>query len=416
MDNIAGTPVEGENFFGRGTEMLRLAEILKNDDILLLGPRRIGKTSICRAVMGHVKASNWHAIEINVASCEDELAFLEKLHAALAPEMATLGSKIKDRFAATFDAISTRIKSIKIAVTGAGTASVDLAAPASEDWIHLGNDLLQLLMQAEAGQAWLVYIDELPIMLFNMIRNDTQNGVRRVRRFLDWFRNDVRALPGSRSVRWLVSGSVGLDTLVQQHGMADTINSLNHQNLAAFTEDVAIAMVLKLADRYQLALDNEAARKLVAAVQWAQPYYLQKAFHYLRQRVSANANTAAAADIISQIDPAMNDMVQPGSDNDFHHWEQRLALQLGTVQAAHAIALLNLAAQDAAGARPENMLAHLEGRMPNDSTEKQREMFINLRDILQRDAYWWPDESSGNKRYRFHLEPLRRWWLRRNTL
>lgn len=417
MDNIAGTPVEGENFFGRGTEMLRLADILRNDDILLLGPRRIGKTSICRAVMGHVKTGNWHAIEINVASCEDELAFLEKLHAALAPEMATLGSKIKDRFAATFDAISTRIKSIKIAVTGAGTASVDLAAPASEDWIHLGNDLLQLLMQAEGGQAWLVYIDELPIMLFNMIRNDAQNGVRRVRRFLDWFRNDVRALPGSRSVRWLVSGSVGLDTLVQQHGMADTINSLNHQNLAAFTEDVAIAMVLKLADRYQLALDNEAARKLVAAVQWAQPYYLQKAFHYLRQRVSANSNAnATVADIISQIDPAMNDMVQPGSDNDFHHWEQRLALQLGTVQAAHAITLLNLAAQDAAGARPENMLAHLEGRMPNDSTEKQREMFINLRDILQRDAYWWPDESSGHKRYRFHLEPLRRWWLRRNTL
>ncbi|MBC3910553.1 ATP-binding protein [Undibacterium umbellatum] len=418
MDNIAGTPVEGENFFGRSTEVGRLADILRNDDILLLGPRRIGKTSICRAVMAHVKASNWHAIEINVASCEDELAFLEKLHSALAPEMASLGSKIKDKFAATFDAISTRIKSIKIAVTGAGTASVDLAAPASEDWIHLGNDLLRLLMQAD--QPWLVYIDELPIMLFNMIRNDTPGGVKRVRRFLDWFRNDVRALPGSHSVRWLVSGSVGLDTLVQQHGMADTINSLNHQHLAAFTEDVAIAMLLKLAERYQLALDNEAARKLVAAVQWAQPYYLQKAFHYLRQRVSANlstnANTATVADIISQIEPAMNDMVQPGSDNDFHHWEQRLALQLGAAQAAHAIALLSLAAQDATGARPENMLIHLEGRMPNDSTEKQREMFINLRDILQRDAYWWPDESSGNKRYRFHLEPLRRWWLRRNSL
>ncbi|MFZ6745358.1 ATP-binding protein [Undibacterium sp. JH2W] len=410
MDNIAGTPVEGENFFGRSTEVRRLAEILDNDDILLLGPRRIGKTSICRAVMAHVREKSWHAIEINVASCQDELAFLEKLHTALAPEMASLSSKIKEGFIATFDAISARIKSIKIPIPGAGTASVDLAESATEDWIAVGNEVLHLLVQA--NQHWLIYIDELPIMLFNMIRNDTATGVKRVRRFLDWFRNDVRALPDSHSVRWLVSGSVGLDTLVQQHGMADTINSLNHQNLAAFTDEVAIAMLFKLADRYQLALDQDSAAKLVAAVQWAQPYYLQKAFHYLRQRVSSNADV----DIASQIEFAINDMVQPGSDNDFHHWEHRLVQQLSSSDAAHAIALLGLAAQDASGVRPENLLSHLQGRMPNDSAEKQREVFINLRDILQRDAYWWPDESSGNKRYRFHLEPLRRWWIRRNTL
>ena len=48
MDNIAGSPVEGKNFFGRNDIAQRLREILDHDDILLLGPRRIGKTSLAR--------------------------------------------------------------------------------------------------------------------------------------------------------------------------------------------------------------------------------------------------------------------------------------------------------------------------------------------------------------------------------
>jgi len=249
-------------------------------------------------------------------------------------------------------------------------------------------------------------------MLFNMIRDDAQTGVQRVRRFLDWFRNDVRALPGTGKVRWLVSGSVGLDTLAQQHGMADTINSMSHQSLEAFAEDVALAMLAELAARYGIALSDAAARGLVDAVQWPQPYYLQSAFHHLRTLLSAN-RTAIAAEMIEQ---AIDRLVQPGADNDFHHWEARLTLQLPRVDADHALALLTLAARDPAGTRPEMLLTMLEERMTNATVEEARRTFIRLRDILQRDAYWWPDETSGTRRYRFRLEPLRRWWLRRDTL
>lgn len=47
----------------------------------------------------------------------------------------------------------------------------------------------------------------------------------------------------------------------------------------------------------------------------------------------------------------------------------------------------------------------------------QRSDFVaRLRDILLRDAYWQPDDSTGGRHYHFPLEPLRRWWLRRNSL
>lgn len=410
MDNIAGSPVEGENFFGRRTDVARLREILSNDDILLLGPRRIGKTSVARAIMVEVRGQGWRAIEINVASCLDERGFLDKLDAALKPELASLASKTLDAIGDAIGAIGGRIKSVKIPVPGAGSLGVELGDGDAEDWTTVACDVLRLIAQAE--ERWLIYVDELPILLFNIIRSDPLGGVQRVRRFLDWFRNDVRALPDARKVRWLVSGSVGLDTLVQEHGMADTINSMKHMGLEAFDEDVATAMLVKLAVRYEIDFSAADAAGMVAAVQWPQPYYLQSAFHHLRDLLASNAN-ARPAGLIEQ---AIDRLVQPGADNDFHHWEGRLGIQLGHADAGHALALLKVAARDPNGARAENLLAMLEGRMPDVVAEEARRTFIRLRDILQRDAYWWPDDSSGARRYRFRLEPLRRWWLRRDTL
>ncbi|MCK9388550.1 MAG: ATP-binding protein [Sulfuritalea sp.] len=409
MDNIAGSPVEGENFFGRDVDVARLRDILANDDILLLGPRRIGKTSVARAIMAQVRAEGWRAIEINVASSLDERGFLDKLESALKPELGTIAGKTMDALSEAFSTLGGRIKSLKIPV-GAGSVGVELGNADAEDWTKVACDALRLIAQVE--EPWLIYVDELPILLFNIIRNDAQSGVQRVRRFLDWFRNDVRALPNARKVRWLVSGSIGLDTLVQEHGMADTINSMKHQGLEAFKDEMAIAMLAKLAVRYEIDLSVADASSIVAAVQWPQPYYLQSAFHHLRDFMASNS-TASPASLIEQ---AIDRLVQPGADNDFHHWAGRLSVQLCRADADHALALLNLAARDPGGARAENLLAVLEGRMTNVAAEEARRTFIRLRDILQRDAYWWPDDSSGVRRYRFRLEPLRRWWLRRDTL
>lgn len=409
MDNIAGSPVEGEDFFGRQSDVDRLKDILLKDDVLLLGPRRIGKTSIARAVMGRVRAEGWRAVEINVASCIDEKDFLHKLNAALTPELQSLGSKVTGAFTGAMEAVSARLKSVKLSIPGGSALDVGLGAPET-DWTEIGCDFVHLLAQVE--QRWLVYVDELPIMLFNIIRQDTANGVHRVRRFLDWFRNDVRAVPGAHTVRWLVSGSVGLDTLVQQHRMADTINSLSHQSLAPFPQQTAIAMLMLLEARYQIGLTPAEAMQIVNEVQWSQPYYLQVAFHHLRGMHSA----APAADLASLVPGAINKMTEPGTDNDFHQLAQRLELQLDHSNARHARALLTLACQRTSGERPEALLAVLEQRLPNMKQEDVLDLFVSLRDILERDGYWWRDSNSETIRYRFRLEPLRRWWLRRNTL
>ena len=221
MDNIAGPPVEGDNFFGRAADINTLRELLEHHDLLLLGPRRIGKTSIARALMRAMREAEWRVVEINVATCDDERAFVEKLEAVLQQETASLGDKLWNSVSASLSAIRARIQTVRIP----GMIGVELRAASAEDWTTVASELVALI--AGLDQRWLISIDELPIMLLTrIIRGDPATGVERVRRFLDWFRNDVRGLPGAARVRWLVSGSIGLDTLVQQHAMADTINTL----------------------------------------------------------------------------------------------------------------------------------------------------------------------------------------------
>ncbi len=411
MDNIAGSPVEGDNFFGRNDVARHLREILNHDDILLLGPRRIGKTSLARAVMAITHKDGWKVVEIVVASCNDEKGFLDKLEDALKKALDSFTGKLWDGMRDKLGALGKRIKSLKLGGFGA-TAEVGLGGTDADDWTTVGNDLLALL--GELDDHWLIYVDELPIMLFNIIRQDSANGVQRVRRFLDWFRNDVRALASAGKVRWLISGSVGLDTLVQEHGMADTINSLNHQNLPPFTDPLACQLIRELATSYTMALDDTAVRSLVDAVSWPQPYYLQIAFQQLRSLIAANPGTPPQ----DLIDKTIELIIQPGvgADNDFHHWDSRLNMQLSAPLATLAKALLNQSATLARGTRAENLLATVQQRHPDATDDEARALFVRLRDILLRDAYWLADDSSGARHYRFALEPLRRWWNRRNSL
>ena len=87
-----------------------------------------------------------------------------------------------------------------------------------------------------------------------------------------------------------------------------------------------------------------------------------------------------------------------------------------TSLAALARALLTQSATHPGGTRAENLLATVQQRHPDATDDEARALFVRLRDILLRDAYWLVDDSSGSRHYRFALEPLRRWWHRRNSL
>lgn len=404
MDNIAGPPVEGENFFGRNSIVKAFWQDLQHHDVLLLGPRRIGKTSLGRRVMRVATEHGWRAVEVNVAKCTDEKEFVEKLAKAFYVAASSWSSKSIDVIRSGLTELMGRVKGIRL-----GPVEVDLQDKDEAAWSVAAADLLRLIAQIK--DPWLIYLDELPIFLFHMVRNDPNGGVKRVRQFLDWFRNDVRSMPECKDIRWLVSGSVGLDTLVQRYQMADTINSFRHKGLKPFSPPEANLFLERLATSYGVAFAPKDYGNLVNAIGWPQPYYLQRAFHNVRELLHEKGGNVGDV-----IDEAVARLADHDSDNDFHHYELRLALQLGKEDGAHAVALLKLACRDIKGTTPEVLVGEIQRRTLDLSPEEQEQKFIQIRDVLVRDAYWWCEESGGIRRYRFCLEPLRKWWLRRHTL
>lgn len=77
--NSIGCPVEGQNFFNRDDEQAELWHRLETDHVLLLAPRRVGKTSLLYRLEATAERHGFKSIYVSVASHSTEVALLRAL-------------------------------------------------------------------------------------------------------------------------------------------------------------------------------------------------------------------------------------------------------------------------------------------------------------------------------------------------
>lgn len=79
INNIIGSPVEGENFFGREKELVHTwKHIAKGNSLLLSAPRRVGKSSFAKKLLDTAKKQGWNTLEINLEEIKSEEGFVKK--------------------------------------------------------------------------------------------------------------------------------------------------------------------------------------------------------------------------------------------------------------------------------------------------------------------------------------------------
>lgn len=387
MRTVIGSPAEGEDFFDREPERARMWRRLDTDSLLLLAPRRIGKTSLMRALCAEGAEHGFRSISLSFAACDDEMACVRELAKAVAGardlDLAKLQGALKD--------LLPDVKSLKV-----GPLGIELAAGEQPDWRGLGEALARSI--GDLAGRWLITVDEVPVFLLHLMQQD--DGLARVRGFLYWLRNlrqDHHA-----TVRWIVAGSIGLDTVAARHGLGDTVNDLIPMPLGAFESDTADAFLQALADSYQLDMSAEIRRHLIQQLGWPVPYYLQILFGELYDRVQdgATLDTALA-------DRVFDDLLDPTHKGYFDYWRQRLTEELGRPDDGHAVHLLNHCARDPNGASRSVLTQALGERIAEPEAREDRLRY--LLDILESDGYL----VQVDGRWRFRLELLRRYWLKR---
>lgn len=239
-------------------------------------------------------------------------------------------------------------------------------------------------------------LDELPLALRRLAglgptgdARESEDGLRRVDAFLSWLRH-ARQRPNSR-VRWVLAGSVGLDTLARRWGLSEQIQDLRLLRLGALSEAEALAFVGWAADRLRLALPPAAPSEIVRAVGWPIPFHLGLVVQELADRRGGASDT--------EIHAAVDALLERDRRTHFDPWDQRLDRQFTSAQARLARRLLASASRDARG----NSLPHLRLRLEPD--------FGFVCDALVHDGCL----VESDARIQFRSPLLRRWWQRHGS-
>src|ERR1700684_931307 len=83
MRNLTGAVARDDDFFNRINEMQAFWRNLETDNLLLLAPRRVGKTSLLRKMGQDSDTYGFTTVFIDVSDCTDELHFVQRLYGAI---------------------------------------------------------------------------------------------------------------------------------------------------------------------------------------------------------------------------------------------------------------------------------------------------------------------------------------------
>lgn len=393
MRNRVGSPVEGDDFFDREREMASIWRALEGDNLLLLAPRRVGKTSLMKRLVHLAPKQGYQAFYLTVEGAQDEGDFVQRLYRAVIEHHPDKAQQLLNKAAASpLGALVKRVK--KVDVLG---ASLELTDDARKNWVDTARALGALLAELQAS--WLLAIDELPLFILKLLRADPSG--ERAGIFLHHLRELRQNQP---KLRWLLAGSIGLDTVTSRHHLADTINDLRMTSLGPFSEPSADAFLRALGDSYDILLLDEARSHLLRRLQWQLPYYLQLVFSELLEQAEQTGNRTPTGEHIDQV---FEGLLQPANKNYFDYWRQRLKEELGSPDDSFAASLLNCASQDPAGVSQDTLRGVLASHIQDPDQRDERLRY--LLDILINDGYLIVAE--GRHRFRFPL--LREYWQRR---
>ena len=401
IESSVGRPVRGINFFDREREQRLLWQHLETSHVLLLAPRRVGKTSLLLKLMDTSGDRGRQAIYVSVADARNEDDVVRKLIAALASHPGS--PKIWKRLQkGPFKRFIGRL----LPTLTAGPISVELEKTAPEEgWPKLAEAVADAI--AAVGEPWVVLVDELPIFVLNLLRQDggPDGEASRTRHFLNWFRH-LRNPTEPSALRWVVAGSIGLDAVVARARLGDTINDLELFPLGPFAPEVADEFLVALGESYGLPLTAETRARIAERAGWLIPFYLQVLFSRLHDLAAEASLTPSPA----LVDRVVDELLTPAYRAYFDYWRQRLTEELGRPDDQRALGLLACVAER--GEADRVALDHALSEWLPEPSERQRSLSFLL-EVLENDGYLASSLDRNERVWRFRSALLREYWLRR---
>lgn len=342
--------------------------------VLMLAPRRVGKTWLMDRVKEDLEAQDVRAVKIEVAGLSTEQQFLTELCKGI--------ETAQDARSRAWAQILQRLKQL------AGSNEGGTLAQAVGKLDH--RQFLETLVEElnKDSRQTVILIDELALFIHELVQKEPDKAKLLLYQLRKLWQNCA-------NVVWFFTGSIGLDEIGRRHNMAGVLLGIEPVPLEAFTADEARSFFEALQEQNIVAtftFADGAFDYFVNELGWLSPYHIE---HILKL-----VEPVDGAASIEQIDAAFTKILSSAYRLHFAGWDEHIDKNFLPDDAVVMFAILQIAAQHADGEIEATFLTKL-------GTGLSRRKLLNLLSALANDAYL----IKIDERWRFRSGLLRRYWL-----
>ncbi|MBT4087735.1 MAG: ATP-binding protein [Deltaproteobacteria bacterium] len=385
-----GGAVTGDAILGREDEISEMWAKLEKRSVILSAERRVGKTSVLRKMCDH-PAKGWIPLFCFVEAARHPIDCVEKIFAEANQLEARSGKGV----------LLGRIRSAYQKVAGTEISGWKLP-PLQSDWKRLLNELMADISECTDNKV-VIILDEFPHMISNII--DDHGGAAGME-FLDTLREIRQKFEPTNQIRFLLSGSIGLHLILQQlkseYGYkGNPTNNMAWKILAGMTDKDVRLMCRKYLDEENIARnETDDFDKRMAKCTDGLPIYIQ---HICERFQDSNRQGVTPEDI----DLELRELMDSREIEWFRNTAERIETYYKKLNAdQRASDILKMLSHKESFVQEKAIIDYIRSQM---TVEHDSEVVSTL-ELLLDDNYLDRDTSTGERRYRFKYDIMRRWW------
>jgi hypothetical protein len=393
---LAGGVPEPEELFGREHTINYIWEQLRGNNILLVAPRRFGKTGVMTHLLKRPRAG-YAAVYLDVEDIHDPEVFCSNLIAALLEhsKLRTVLSRAKSLPKTVADFISNRVRGIK--TDGFG---IELREVVGEQWSSITK---ALILEMEKGEETVLFIiDEFPQLIENIGRKHQDDEARA---FLQWFRSlRMRQKDVLRRYRFVLGGSTSIDLTLRRLDVPDKLNDFFRVPIEALSREHAEALLQSLSETAGLRFTAEGRAALFELVSPPVPYFLALFVSQIALEEKLKDKELSPDNVR---DVYQRRVLGPTCRAYFDYYQQRLK-RYGEPGRRAALAVLQEVANAPSGRVSDSVLydVYRKARKRGADSFEFSEIMADL------ESDWYIQLDLKTNEYGFLLNVMRDWWKR----
>lgn len=350
-----GSPVYGKkNFFRRDKIINRIwRKLERGENLLLVAPRRVGKSSILKNIERNPK--DGYIVKYNITmGVHSSNEFFKKIYDSLLE--ATEESGFLGHLKSYYEQVGLMGKSVFRLFGGIKVSEAELEFNQLNETDYYV-EVCELLDFLSTRSKVILLFDEFPDTVFNISRRDREEAIA----FLQNSRDLRQNYP---NVKFVLTGSIGLENVIKRLNKLDLINDLEHISLSQLSNKEAISFIDSLSlgledDKIFLNLDSEIKQYIVKKISWVVPIYIQividKLSNYTKQPIE-----------IDDIDAVFQEIIK---ERYFEYWRERLKETFDTDEQLLATKILSTISKNS--------------KMSYNEMKSIANPKINLKDLLE---------------------------------